>query len=507
MYAVEMLDITKRFHGTPANDAVTFRVKQGEIHSLLGENGAGKTTLMNILFGLYKADSGTVRINEKEVKIDSPLEAINQGIAMVHQHFMLVDSLTVAENIVLGHEPRKGIVFDREKAFAEITEIAEKYHFQIDAREKVENLSVGVKQRVEILKALYHQSSVLILDEPTAVLTPQEVDDLFLVLRGLKEDGKTIIIITHKLKETMSIADSITVLRKGKTITTLPIGEVNEEKLAELMVGRLVSFTVDKKPLRENRPEKMSLSRIFVRKGEKKLLNDVSLTIRGGEILGIAGVEGNGQTELIEVITGIRNNYEGTVTVDGKDVSGSNAHRMLNYVGHIPEDRGKRGFVKGFANWENMILGYHTRPDYMGKGGILKTKKIKDVTRKAIEDYDIRTDGIEQMTASLSGGNQQKLIVGRVLMHHTGIVLAAQPTRGVDIGAIEYIHSQLIRLRDEGAAVILISADLDEIVKLSDEIAVLYEGRIVTRKPAAEFTETTLGAYMLGHTQDKEVRA
>lgn len=507
MYAVEMLDITKRFHGTPANDQVTFRVKKGEIHSLLGENGAGKTTLMNILFGLYKADSGTIRINEKETKIDSPMEAINQGIAMVHQHFMLVDSLTVAENIVLGHEPRKGILFDREKAFDEITAIAEKYHFQINAREKVENLSVGVKQRVEILKALYHQSSVLILDEPTAVLTPQEVEDLFLVLRGLKEDGKTIIIITHKLKETMSIADTITVLRKGKTITTMPIQEVNEEKLAELMVGRLVSFTVEKKPLRTERPEKMTLSRIFVRKGDKKLLDDVSLKVRGGEILGIAGVEGNGQTELIEVMTGIRNDYEGTVMVDGTDVSGFNARKMLRFIGHIPEDRGKRGFVKGFTNWENMILGYHTRPEYMSRAGALKIKAIKDTTRKAIEDYDIRTDGIEQTTASLSGGNQQKLIVGRVLLHHTGIVLAAQPTRGVDIGAIEYIHSQLIRLRDEGAAVILISADLDEIVKLSDEIAVLYEGRIVTRKPAADFTETTLGAYMLGHTRDKEVQA
>ena len=507
MYAVEMLDITKRFHGVPANDQVSFRVKQGEIHSLLGENGAGKTTLMNILFGLYRADSGIIRINEKETKISSPMEAIRQGISMVHQHFMLVDSLTVAENIVLGQEPRKGIVFDRERAFEEITAIAEKYHFQIDAREKVENLSVGVKQRVEILKALYHQSSVLILDEPTAVLTPQEVDDLFLVLRGLKEDGKTIIIITHKLKETMAIADAVTVLRKGKTITSLPIGQVNEEKLAELMVGRLVSFTVEKKPLRKERPDKMSLSRIFVRRGDKNVLDDVSLTVRGGEILGVAGVEGNGQTELIEVITGIENHYEGKVTVNGEDITGANARKMLRFVGHIPEDRGKRGFVKGFTNWENMILGYHTRPQYVAKGGILKTRVIKDVTRKAIEDYDIRTDGIEQMTASLSGGNQQKLIVGRVLMHHTGIVLAAQPTRGVDIGAIEYIHSQLIRLRDEGAAVILISADLDEIVKLSDEIAVLYEGRIVTRKPAEEFTETTLGAYMLGHTQDKEVQA
>ena len=505
MYAVEMLDITKTYKRV-VNDKVCFRVKQGEIHSLLGENGAGKSTLMNILYGLRKADSGKIRINEKDVTITSPMDAIHQGISMVHQHFMLVDSMTVAENIVLGNEPRKGIFFDREKAFEEIGAISQKYRLQIDPRELVENLSVGVKQRVEILKALYNQSSILILDEPTAVLTPQEVDDLFVILRGLKEDGKTIIIITHKLKETMAIADTISVLRRGQMITTLPITEVNEQKLAELMVGRLVSFSVDKQPLKENRPEKLKLSHITVRKGNKQVLTDVSLTIRGGEILGIAGVEGNGQTELIDVLTGVCNNYEGQVTAYGKDVTGYNARKMLDYVGTIPEDRGKRGFVKSFTNWENMVLGYHTRPEYCKKG-LLNIESIRAASESAVEEYDIRCDNIDQLTASLSGGNQQKVIIGRVLKHHTGIVLAAQPTRGVDIGAIEYIHSQLIRLRDEGAAVILISADLDEIVKLSDDIAVLYEGEIVTRKSASEFTDTALGEYMLGHTRDKEINA
>ena len=299
MYAVEMRGVTKRFHGTLANDYVNFFVKKGEIHSLLGENGAGKTTLMNILFGLYKADGGSIRIHEKETKIDSPLAAIDQGIAMVHQHFMLVDTLSVAENIVLGHEPRKGVFFDREKAFEKITAIAEKYHFQIDAREKVGNLSVGVKQRVEILKALYHESSVLILDEPTAVLTPQEVDDLFRVLRDLKADGRTIIIITHKLKETMDIADTITVLRRGRTITTLSVREASEEKLAELMVGRLVSFSIDKKPLRDQRRVKMKLSHVMLQKGSKRALQDVRLTVRGGEILALVGVDGNAQAEVI----------------------------------------------------------------------------------------------------------------------------------------------------------------------------------------------------------------
>ena len=506
MYAVEMLDITKTYKRV-VNDKVCFRVKQGEIHSLLGENGAGKSTLMNILYGLRKADSGRIRINEKHVTISSPMDAIHQGIAMVHQHFMLVDSITVAENIVLGNEPRKGFFFDREKAFEEIGAISEKYHLQIDPRELVENLSVGVKQRVEILKALYNQSSILILDEPTAVLTPQEVDDLFVILRGLKEDGKTIIIITHKLKETMAIADTISVLRRGQMITTLPITEVNEQKLAELMVGRVVSFSVDKQPLKENRPEKLKLSNITLRKGSKKALKNVTLTVRGGEILGIAGVEGNGQTELIDVLTGICNTYEGHVTVNGTDVTGANARKMLDYVGTIPEDRGKRGYVKSFTNWENMVLGYHTRPEYCKNGLLLNIEAIRAASESAVEEYDIRCDNIDQLTASLSGGNQQKVIIGRVLKHHTGIVLAAQPTRGVDIGAIEYIHSQLIRLRDEGAAVILISADLDEIVKVSDEIAVLYEGEIVTRKPAAEFTDTSLGEYMLGHTRDKEFNA
>ncbi len=523
MYAVEMLGITKHFKGFAANDHVDLRVKKGEIHSLLGENGAGKTTLMNILFGLYKAEMGTIRLDEKETRITSPMDAIRQGLAMVHQHFMLVDTLTVAENIVLGHEPRKGILFDREGAFREITQIAEKYHFQIDAREKVGNLSVGVKQRVEILKALYHNSSVLILDEPTAVLTPQEVEDLFRVLRELKADGKTIIIITHKLKETMEIADTVTVLRKGRTITSLPVSDVTEEKLAELMVGRLVSFSVDKKPLAEDRPVKMRLEHITYKKGNKTILNDLSLTVRGGEILGIAGVEGNGQTELIEVLTGILSDYDGTLTVGTKDLSRAgaeemlkyvghissavNANKMLHYVGHIPEDRGKRGFIRNFTNAENLILGYHTRPDYMNKNGTMRLGRIEELTKEAIETYDIRTEGPEQLTGSLSGGNQQKLIVARVLEHQTGIVLAAQPTRGVDIGAIEHIHGELVKLRDAGVAVILVSADLDEIVKLSDEIAVIYEGEIVTRKSADQFTETTLGSYMLGHLRDEEVEA
>ena len=504
MYIIEMLGITKRFGGNKANDAVDFRVKKGEIHSLLGENGAGKTTLMNILFGMLKADEGKILLNGEEAKITSPLVAIEKGLAMVHQHFMLDDSLTVTENIVLGHEPRKGILFDLKGAHEEIRKIADNYHFQIDPREKVGNLSVGVKQRVEILKALYHQSDVLILDEPTAVLTPQEVNDLFRVLRELKADGKTIIIITHKLKETMSVADSITVLRKGQTIASLPITEVDEQKLADLMVGRFVNFGIEKAPLKENRETALELKDIVLKKNGKNVLDHVSLDVKKGEIFGIAGVEGNGQTELIEVLTGIARKYKGSYTIGGEDYTGAGAKKIIKKIAHIPEDRKARGYVRAFPNWENLILGYHTDPAYMNRFGIMKTRQIKKKTVEAVRDYDIRTYSIEQMTDSLSGGNQQKLIVARILIHQSGIVLAAQPTRGVDIGAIEYIHGQLMQLRDSGAAVILISADLDEIVKLSDEIAVLYEGHIAARKPAEEFTETTLGSYMLGHDPEKE---
>jgi simple sugar transport system ATP-binding protein len=498
-----MEHISKRFGGLKANDDITFRVEQGEIHSLLGENGAGKTTLMNILFGMYSADAGVIRLGGKEVRIESPMDAIGHGISMVHQHFMQVGTLSVAENVVLGSEPTKGFLFDRERAFREVEEISERYHLKVDAREKVENLSVGVRQRVEILKALYRNSSILILDEPTAVLTPQEVADLFLVLRELKADGKSIIIITHKLKETMHVADRITVLRKGKIITSLPIADVSEEKLAELMVGRRVLFEIEKKPLMEIRPVILSLQDATVRKNEIPVLNGLRLDVRAGEILGIAGVEGNGQTELIEVITGLRRLDGGTMLFKGKSMHKVTARHMIDlHVGHIPEDRGKRGFVRDFTVWENIILGYHNLRAYSTRAGLLRTKAIKRMAEACVRDYDIRCDGIEQSAGSLSGGNQQKVVIVRVLLHKQELVVAAQPTRGVDIGAIEYIHEQLMKLRDEGKAVILISADLDEIVKLSDHIAVLYEGRIVTHKKTEEFTENTLGSYMLGRISD-----
>ncbi len=505
MKAIEMIGINKSFGSKFANADVDFHVDKGEIHSLLGENGAGKTTLMNILFGMIKPDSGKILLNEKEVKIDSPLEAIANGISMVHQHFMLVDNLTVAENIVLGAEPKKGILFDREGAFREIQEIADRYHFVIDPRELVGNLSVGVKQRVEILKALYHRSDILILDEPTAVLTPQEVNDLFKVLKELKADGKTIIIITHKLKETMAIADSVTILRRGALIGRYNISEVDEQKLADLMVGRLVNFSIEKKPMEGEMPVKLSLKNISLKKKNgKQALDDLSLEVHAGEILGVAGVEGNGQSELIEVLTGVAPHYSGVYMIGENDVTNKNAKTILKYMANIAEDRKARGYVKNFTNWENLILGYHTLSDYMTKAGFLKTREIRKITEEEIEANDIRTDGPMQFTDSLSGGNVQKLIVARMLRHQKGLVLAAQPTRGVDIGAIEYIHGELVKLRDAGAAVILISAELDEIVKLSDRIAVLYEGRVAALRKAEEFTESELGSYMLGHDPEKE---
>ncbi len=506
MYAIEMQDITKTFHGVYANKSVSLRVKKGEIHSLLGENGAGKTTLMKILFGIYKADGGRISINEKEVSIRSPHDAIDLGLSMVHQHFVLVDKLTITENIILGHEPKKGMFLDRKGAVKQVADLIDRYHFKLDPNSRIESLSVGEKQRVEILKALYNESSIILLDEPTAVLTPQEVEELFTMLRQLKEEGKTIVIITHKLKETLAIADHITILRRGETTATLPVEEATQESLAELMVGRPISFEVEKKTYEENTPVKLRLKDVSLVKEGREVLSRIDLECHSGEILGIAGVEGNGQTELIEVITGIESRFTGQLFCNLREIDHITPKKMLDYVGHIPEERGQRGFVKCFANWENMILGYHNRPEYT-KNGFLRLKEIKDTARNMIHQYDVRTDGIDQLTSSLSGGNQQKLIIGRTLHHQRNMIVAAQPTRGVDIGAIEYIHQNLVKMRDEGSAILLVSADLDEVIKLSDRIAVIYEGKITVVKKTEEFTKAQLGYYMLGGKETKEEEA
>lgn len=497
MYAVEMRHVTKSFGDFKANDNVDFCVKKGHIHSLLGENGAGKSTLMNILYGLYKMDGGEIIINGERKSFNTPKDAIAAGISMVHQHFKLIDALSVAENVVIGDEPRNGIFFDREKACEIVQGIADRYGMKVNARDKVRGLPVGVKQRVEILKTLYQQADILIFDEPTAVLTPQEVTELFSVLHKLKSDGKTIIIITHKLKETLEIADEITVLRKGKHILTQSIKGVDEAKLAELMVGRLISFTVDKKEINTGK-EALRLEDLTVVKDGKPLLDKVNFSVRYGEILGFAGVEGNGQTELIDCLSGLQKPDAGNIYMENECVTDCDAHSLLEKgIAYIPEDRNDRGIVGDFSISENLILGYHEQKRYQNKG-FLNRNAIKQFALESVEQYDIRCSSIDLEAGSMSGGNQQKLIIGRVLAHNPKIVLAAQPTRGVDIGAIEYIHQQLINLKDEGKCVILISADLDEVVKLSDRIAVIYEGKIMAIKDTKEYSEKNLSNLMLG---------
>lgn len=500
MNAIEMQGIVKKFHNFTANDHIDFYVEKGEIHSLLGENGAGKTTLMNILYGLYHCDEGTILIDGKKVTLESPLEAIARGISMVHQHFMLVDALSVAENIVIGSEPHKGLVFDYNRACKAVNELSDTYGLKVNPHDKIENLSVGVKQRVEILKALYHKSDILILDEPTAVLTPQEVKVLFSVLLRLKAMGKTIIIITHKLKETLAIADSLTILRKGKLVQRELVKDVDERKLAEQMVGRIVSFEVDRQPTPAIQDTVFELKQISYQVGHKKILNDVSFELYTGEILGIAGVEGNGQTELIQIVTGLLKATSGEVIQRGEVVKNISAEWFLEHgIGHIPEDRTAQGLIAEFPIWSNYILGYHKNKRNQ-TNGVLNIKRIRNDTKNIAAKFEVQCSSIEQQVQSLSGGNQQKVVIARALSLDPQIVVAAQPTRGVDIGAIEYIHSQLVKLRNCGKSILLVSADLDEVVKLSDRIAVIYEGKIVAIRKTSEFTESTLGALMLGNS-------
>lgn len=506
MYAVEMRGITKQFKNVLANNDVNLLVRQGEIHSLLGENGAGKSTLMNILYGMYAPTSGEVIVFGQKATISNPLKAIELGIAMVHQHFMLIEPLTVAENVVLGYEPKRRGCFDFKKAVADVEKLSREYGLYVDPREKVENLSVGTKQRVEILKALYRQAKILILDEPTAVLTPQEVSELFKVLRQLKQSGKTILIITHKLKETLELADTVTILRKGQVVTSISTQGVDESRLAELMVGRIVAFDAEKRQQAKESPVIMTLQNATVLKDKATVLDDVSLELRAGEILGIAGVEGNGQSELIDVLTGLRRLNSGSITLEGQALPANRItpRSMLEAgLGHIPEDRGKRGYVGSFTIAENIALGYHHKKTF-SRRGLINLKARDAFAEEVARQYDVRMDSIQDTVGSLSGGNQQKVIIGRVFAQDPRVIIAAQPTRGVDIGAIEYIHAQLIKMRDTGKAILLISADLEELTKLSDTIAVLYAGRIVDQRPSRDYDERTLGALMTGHTPDTQ---
>jgi general nucleoside transport system ATP-binding protein len=494
---LELKGITKRFPGVVANDGVDFELARGEVHALLGENGAGKSTLMNILYGLYHPDEGEMRLGGKPITISSPREAIDHGIGMVHQHFMLIPVMTVAENIVLAMEPRKGPFLDIDGAEERVREISERFGLAVRPDARIESISVGVQQRVEILKALYRGAEILILDEPTAVLTPQEADELFEIIRSLQGEGKSIIFITHKLGEVLQIADRITVLRRGKTIETVPRKGATEEGLARLMVGREVLLRVDKKPAE---PGKSALRvdnlAVFDERG-LEAVRGVSFDVKAGEIVGVAGVDGNGQTELVEALAGLRKVANGRIDVAGEDVTGSGCRECLDAgLGHIPEDRQRRGLILDFSLAENLALhNYRLEPD--SKWGWLYPKRLVARAKGLLSEFDVRGGGPQTHASSLSGGNQQKVVVAREVSRNPSVLVAAQPTRGLDVGAIEFVHRRLVQERDEGRAILLVSFELDEILSLSDRILVIYEGRIVGEY-GPDVSEEELGIAMLG---------
>ncbi len=496
---IEMKNITKKFGDFVANDNIDLTVHKGEIHALLGENGAGKTTLMNILYGLYEPTSGEIYLNGKKTNITNPSVAIRNGIGMVHQHFMLVETFTVVENIILGMETTQRMgVLDINRATKEVEELSKKYGLHVDPNAKIHDITVGMQQRVEILKALYRGADILILDEPTAVLTPQEIDELMEIMRSLASQGKTIIIITHKLKEIKQVADYCTVIRRGKKVDTVKVADVTEEDLASMMVGRQVSFKVDKKEANVG-DVVLKVDNLVVKDNRKlNAVKGLSLELHRGEILGIAGVDGNGQSEFIEGITGLRPIESGRVILNGKDITNLSPKEIIeNGMNTIPEDRQKRGLILDFTVAENMILeNYHKEP--FSTKGRLNHKAISDFSKELIEKFDIRPRDHMHIAGELSGGNQQKVILAREISNDPDVLIAAQPTRGLDVGAIEYVHKYLVEQRDHGKAVLLISFELDEIMNVSDRIAVIFNGKIVDVMDAKEADERTLGYLMAG---------
>jgi len=502
--ALELRGVTKAFPGVLANDHIDLSVEKGEIHGLLGENGAGKTVLMSVLYGLYRADEGRFFIDGEEVEIGSPSDAIRRGIGMVHQHFMLVPSLTVAENIILGREEtRSGVLIDREGMIRDVKEICERYGLFVDPDAPVHTLSVGVQQRVEILKALYRGADILILDEPTAVLTPQEVEELFKAVRALKEQGKTVIFISHKLREVISICDRVTVLKQGSVVGTVRVGETDVSELARMMVGRSVVFTFEKQP---SEGEAVVLGVEDLRATDDRglpALNGVKLEVHASEILGISGVEGNGQTELVEVLTGLRKATGGVVLLNGEDITGAPTERRIALgVSHIPEDRHKRGLVPDFSVWENLLLGSHRKLEYTRWRAVLDSGAASRHAEEMIKEFSISTPSSETPVRHLSGGTQQRVIIAREFSRDPRLIIASQPTRGLDVGATEYVRGKLVEMRDRGAAVLLVSADLDEIWALSDRIAVMYEGEIVAIRDPEETSEEEIGLLMTGGRRD-----
>lgn len=492
-----MRGIVKQYPLVRAIDGADFTVEQGEIHSLLGENGAGKSTLMKILYGMTTPTAGEVRVFGKPVAITRPAQAIALGIGMVHQHFMLTPVMTVAENVVIGSEPVRGVFFDRKKAEAQVAAMIDEYNFHISATARVETLSVGEQQRVEILKALYRGADLLILDEPTAVLTPQEVEDLFRVMRQLKAAGKSIIIITHKLKETMEIADRVSVLRQGKMIESgVPVAGTTMNELAQMMVGRDVELSVTRRAEQVGE-ENFSVRGLSLTERGVPILRDVCLSLRKGEILGIAGIEGNGQTELIEVLTGLRRPDHMELFKDGKPLSGNAAAFLAAGVGHVPEDRMTRGLVLEMSIEDNLILGYHRRPAF-ARRGLRLASAIRKFAEQERTEFAIKAPNVQERCSALSGGNQQKVVIARVFSENPDVIIVAQPTRGVDVGAMEYIHHRLLDLRDSGKSILLISADLDEVRSLSDRLAVIYGGRIVAEGKPDTWSDMEIGLLMTG---------
>ena len=504
-YIIEMLGITKDFPGIRANDDVTLQLRKGEIHALLGENGAGKSTLMSILFGLYQPDQGVIKIRGQEVKVTDPNVATEHGIGMVHQHFKLVENFTVTENIVLGAEPTKGFgTLDMLTARQKVKQISERYGLEVDPDAKIMDISVGMQQRVEILKMLYRNAEILILDEPTAVLTPQEIRELIKIMQRLISEGKSILLITHKLAEIKAVADRCTVLRKGKYIGTIEVKETSEEKMAEMMVGRAVSFKVDKKPA-EPAEVVLSIKDLNVKSSRNlPAVKNLSLEVRKGEIFCLAGIDGNGQMELIEAITGLRKVESGSIFFKGQDITKESVrHRTLAGIGHIPEDRHKYGLVLDFTLEENMALQtYFMEP--LAKKGLIQFGPRRELSDRLIKEFDVRSGmGSETLARSMSGGNQQKAIIAREVSRSPELLIAAQPTRGLDVGAIEYIHERLVRERDQGHAVFLMSLELDEVLNVADRIAVIHSGELVGTVMADQTNENELGLMMAGKRREE----
>ena len=505
-YVIEMLNITKRFPGIVANDNISLQLKKGEIHALLGENGAGKSTLMSVLFGLYPPEEGVIKKDGKEVKINNPNDANDLGIGMVHQHFKLVECFTVLENIILGVETTKGGILQKDDARKKVMELSDKYGLAIDPDALISDITVGMQQRTEILKMLYRDNEILIFDEPTAVLTLQEIKELMQIMKNLAAEGKSILFISHKLAEIMEVADRCSVLRKGKYIGTVNTSETTMEKLSAMMVGRDVNFHVEKAPAKPGdvvlAVENMSVAS---KSHKKNAVNNVSLNVHAGEIVCIAGIDGNGQSEFVYGLTGLEPLASGKLVLNGKDITHDSIRkRNVEGIGHIPEDRHKHGLVLDYSLEDNLILQNYFEERFVNKFGFLKRKNIRDYANKLIEGYDVRSgQGPITRVGSMSGGNQQKAIIAREIERDPSLLIAVQPTRGLDVGAIEFVHKQLVAERDAGKGVLLVSLELDEVLDVSDRILVMYEGEIVGEFDPKTVTEDELGLYMSGAKRDE----